>query len=223
MDGRVSMKAKLVSAFIGIAIGLPLSLVGAKAQTRQWEQYRAIENPVVVQEYAIDVEENSKPINVSKKQPTLVVEKTRKYFDVPLDTELQDYIMDVCEEYHICSAIVVAMIEKESTYSADSIGDDGCSVGLLQVQEKWHKGRMEKLGVTDLLDPYENILVAVDYLAELAERNEDIMWCLMAYNGGTSYANNHMDSPTEYAIYITDRAMELEHSIQGEREGVDYE
>ena len=42
---------------------------------------------------------------------------------------------------------------------------------------------MERLGVSDLTDPYSNILVAADYLEELFQKSDgDIYLVLMKYN-----------------------------------------
>lgn len=111
------------------------------------------------------------------------------YFDVPLDHKLQDHIFALCEEKCIDPAIIIAMIDKESKFDIDIIGDKGKSYGLMQIQPRWHKERMEELGVTDLLDPYQNVTVGIDILAELLESGKSLEWALMAYNGGHSYAN----------------------------------
>lgn len=111
------------------------------------------------------------------------------YFDVPLNEDLQDHIFAVCNWYDIDPALVIAVIEKESDFRPKLMGDNGAAYGLMQVQLKWHKDRMISLGYSDLLDPYANITVGVDYLAELFERGKPVEWVLMAYNGGPSYAN----------------------------------
>jgi soluble lytic murein transglycosylase-like protein len=59
----------------------------------------------------------------------------------------------------------------------------------MQVQEQHHSDRMERKGVTDLMDPYGNFLVGCDYLAELIGKERGLEWALMAYNGGPTYAN----------------------------------
>ena len=61
----------------------------------------------------------------------------------------------------------MAIVEAESSGKADA-RNGGC-IGLMQVYEKYHKDRMKRLGVTDLYDPYSNILVGTDILMELAE------------------------------------------------------
>ena len=134
------------------------------------------------------------------------------YFDVPLDHKLQDYIFELCEEKCIDPAIIIAMIDKESKFDIDIIGDKGKSYGLMQIQPRWHKERMEELGVTDLLDPYQNVTVGIDILAELLESGESLEWALMAYNGGHSYANR-LESEgrlSTYASTVIENASELE-------------
>lgn len=108
------------------------------------------------------------------------------YYDVPLDYELQDYIIHLCEEHHIDPAVVIAMIKRESGFQADAIGDGGNSLGLMQIQPYWHQARMDKLGCTDLLEPYQNVTVGVDLLAYLIDSYDgDVGKALTAYNRGS--------------------------------------
>lgn len=119
-------------------------------------------------------------------------------YDVPLATELQLHIIAEAESHGIDPAIIIAMAWKESTYRTDAVGDGGNSYGLCQIQPRWHYSRMQKLGCTDLLDPYQNVTVAIDYLCELLNRYGSIDKALTAYNRGsyngtvTSYANTVM-------------------------------
>lgn len=146
------------------------------------------------------------PISVSRAVtlPVELPEISQPTFDVPLDSALQLHIVHTCENYAIDPAIVFAMIERESQYTADVIGDNGRSFGLMQIQKRWHLERMERLGVTDLLDPYQNVVVGIDVLAELIDRDKGLYWAIMAYNGGPSYANRMMaaDTLSDYACYV---------------------
>lgn len=109
--------------------------------------------------------------------------------EVPLPYDLQTYINNVCLRYEIAPEIVFAMIGKESSHNYKEIGDNGNSEGLMQVQRKHHEDRMDKLGCIDLLNPYENVLVGVDYLAELLTQYEGNMAnALTAYNAGPTGA-----------------------------------
>lgn len=127
-------------------------------------------------------------------EATAVTEPEAVLYDVPLDASLQEYIIRKAEEQGIDPAIIVAMAYKESTYNHAAIGDGGNSYGLLQVQPQWHYGRMQKLRCTNLLDPYQNVTVAVDYLGELLAQYGSIDKALTAYNRG-SYSG----TVTEYA------------------------
>lgn len=124
-------------------------------------------------------------------------------YDIPLDDELQDYIIETSEERGVDPAIIIAMIERESQFDIDVIGDRGKAFGLMQIHPRWHSDRMEKLGVTDLLDPYQNVTVGIDIMAELLDRGESVEWALMAYNGGYAHANRHIEAGT-LSGYATD-------------------
>lgn len=130
-------------------------------------------------------------------------------YDVPLDASLQLHIIQVAESYGIDPAIIFAMCYRESTYNPASIGDYGASFGLMQIQPKWHSDRMSRLGCTDLLDPYQNVIVGTDYLAEQAARyGGDIGKALVAYNAG-----HYSGTITKYATAIMDMAEELRGTI----------
>ena len=126
-------------------------------------------------------------------------------YDVPLDMDLQHHIIRTCEEHHIDPAVVVAMIWRESRFRADAVGDGGDSLGLMQIQPYWHSGRMERLGCTDLLDPYQNVIVGVDYLAEQLDRYDgDLAAAVTAYNRG-----HYAGEVSDYAESVLDMAAEL--------------
>lgn len=124
-------------------------------------------------------------------------------YDIPLDDELQDYIIETSEERGVDPAIIIAMINRESQFDIDIIGDKGKAFGLMQIHPRWHSDRMEKLGVTDLLDPYQNVTVGIDIMAELLDGGESVEWALMAYNGGYANANRHIEAGT-LSGYATD-------------------
>jgi hypothetical protein len=126
----------------------------------------------------------------------------RSYFDIPLEKSLQDYILELCYEKYIDPELIFAMISVESSYKADTIGDNGNSFGLMQIQPRWHQKRMDKLGCDDLLDPYQNVTVGIDYFTEMLEEGGTIKWALLAYNGGPSYANRMTDAG-ETSAYVT--------------------
>lgn len=153
--------------------------------------------------------------SVEEEKEEIVEEDVHGYFDVPLSEDLQDHIFMVCESYGIDPAIVIAMIQRESNFVIDIVGDNGNSFGLMQIQPRWHRDRMEKLGCTDLLNPYQNVNVGVDYLAELFEKGKSVEWVLMAYNGGPSYANKKAANGevNTYARDVIEKSERLKRDI----------
>lgn len=130
-----------------------------------------------------------------------------EFYPVPLDHDLQAHIIRTCESYGITPTIVFAMIDRESDFDADTIGDRGESYGLLQVKPRYHSERMKNHGVTDLLDPFGNVLVGVDYLAELLDKYDGNMEkALVGYNAGPSGAYEHYFSK---GIYSSDYSREV--------------
>lgn len=109
-----------------------------------------------------------------------------------LPEKMQIYIRCLCKQYDVPYALVLAMIERESGYVFDAVGDDGNSIGYMQVYEKWHTDRMERLGVNDLKNPYHNVLVGIDFLSYLLEKYGTVQDALAAYNYGERGAREHL-------------------------------
>ena len=138
----------------------------------------------------------------------------KTYFDCPLPRDLQDHITLLCEEHHIDPVIIVAMIEKESTYNARAVGDGGNSLGLMQIQPRWHKERMKRLECTNLKDAYQNVTVGIDFMAELLEKYEDVEKALMAYNAGESGARRNWWNRGIYSNKYSRAVLEIAEELK---------
>lgn len=197
------MKLKLYDLIIGIWL---LCLVAVYIQLTTCEESQEVytSEQQVTQQEESDVEPAT--LDIVKAEKSYI----EKLEEVKLDAELQQWIMSYSYERHISPFIVFAIIEKESDYDTNAVGDAGESIGLMQIQEKWHQERMEELGLSDLWDSQQNIQVGIDYLMELLGENPDMEWVLNAYNGGRAYADRKKATHTEYATYILMRAAELE-------------
>lgn len=159
-----------------------------------------------------DLAETESLSETSVETEVLIEEEKPRFFDVPLDEDLQTYIFELSEDIGIDPAIVIAIIEKESNYDISAVGDHGRSLGLMQIQFRWHTARMASLGCDDLLDARQNVCVGIDILADLLEEGKSIEWVLMAYNGGHTYADRLASEGrvSEYANKIIEIANELE-------------
>lgn len=144
-------------------------------------------------------------------EPTEAIE-TIQLFDIPLEDDLQTYIFEQAEERGVDPAIVIAIIKRESNFDILAVGDEGNSLGLMQIQPRWSVDRMEELECDNLLDPYQNVKVGIDILADLIEEKETLEWVLMAYNGGNAYADRLAKEGrvSEYAKKVIEMSEELE-------------
>lgn len=162
----------------------------------------------------------AKPIEEPAEPVAIVIDELPEpeTWDVPLEHDLQLFIADLCEEVNIDPGLVLAMIEQESQWDAAAVGDNGRSFGLMQVQERWHKDRMNKLGCDDLLNPYENVVVGIDILAEKLAKYDTTAEALTAYNAGDYGAYVHYFSKgiyaNDYAKKVLARAEELKGGDQ---------
>lgn len=101
--------------------------------------------------------------------PAETPKSPEKAFYVPLPADYVSFVVELSDGYGLDPAIVFGVMQQESAFRADVIGDGGKAVGIMQVQERWHRERMARLNVTDMSDPRQSALVGCDFLAELLE------------------------------------------------------
>jgi hypothetical protein len=128
-------------------------------------------------------------------------------YPVPLDDDLQRYIVKTCFEYEISPCLVFALIGAESGYDAAAIGDNGKSFGLMQILASEHTDRCIRLGATNLLDPYQNVKVGIDFLAELMDTGNGLDWALRFYHG-------EQDETSDYPMTIQRNAECIMEGVQ---------
>ena len=122
--------------------------------------------------------------------------------EIPLDYEVQQALHEACLATGLREEIALAVIRKETTYR-NVMGDGGNSYGYMQVQPRWHADRMERLGVTDLMDPYQNFLVGCDFLMELTAKY-DLPVALTVYNSGKTGVSDYAKTVMQYLDELTE-------------------
>ena len=105
----------------------------------------------------------------------------------PLSDDLQNYIWTLCQENNISYAFIMAQIGAESDFKDDTCSEAN-AIGLMQIRESSHRELMDELGVNNLYNEYENILVGITLIRRLFEQYTEPNLALMAYNGGSSRA-----------------------------------
>lgn len=116
-----------------------------------------------------------------------------------LSVAVQAYTYYLCRQQGVAYEMVIALIERESKCVSSAEGDNGESIGLMQIQPRQHKERLDRLGVTNLYNPYQNIRVGVDILAEIKGTLQGIVpdeelpyYVLAAYNCGMRGAKENL-------------------------------
>lgn len=163
--------------------------------------------------------------NVKEPEQEKEPEEMQAVYDLPeqyadkgyFPEKMQIYTRCLCKQYDVPYALVLAIIEYESGYEFDKTGDGGQSKGYMQIYEKWHTDRMQKLGCTDLMNPYQNVRVGIDFLSYLLKKYGTIQDALAAYNYGEKGAREHLWSNGVYVYSyntaIMQRMKEIEEAV----------
>ena len=146
-------------------------------------EYSEIEQPLTAEKY---IEE----------EPTEDME-TSIYYNVPLSDEVQDTIITLCAE-EIDPRMVFAIINHESGFTSDSISATN-DYGLMQINDTNHKWLSEELGITDFLDPIQNVTAGIYILSLLVPKYDDLHIILMCYAAGEYGAKNKWFSKGIYS------------------------
>jgi len=124
---------------------------------------------------------------------TLEEEEIIPEYDIPLDKDIQKYLYDKCKEYNVPYDLALGVIKVESNFNPNSIhknSNGSRDYGLFQINTINHKWLSEELGITDFLNPYQNIDAGVYMLSQLLKKYDDEHIVLMSYNMGERAAKN---------------------------------
>ena len=121
--------------------------------------------------------------------------------DIPLSYELQAMLYGACLEFEVPYELALAVIEQETNFR-NVTGDDGASVGFMQIQERWWSGLMEEIGARDLTDPEDNFRTGCAIIRKLMDRHGSVEDALTAYNRGkpgqSKYSRDVMERMHKY-------------------------
>lgn len=152
----------------------------------------------------IIVEAKNKVIEVGTKLPTLasrskIVERAAAHvptaeegfrvYNISLPVEQQQFAFNICKEYGIQYELFLAMMFKESSYRSNAVGVN--SYGLCQIYVTNFSMLTSRLGVSNFLDPYDNMTAGAYILSiyfntarKYVSGNDVEVYALNAYNMG---------------------------------------
>lgn len=136
---------------------------------------------------------NNKEINYSSLYDAISKEKLYVELETTLEVDkektLDDIIYEISSKYNVDPYLIKSIIFHESSFNETS--SNGYCFGLMQIYEEAQINRIKKLGVTNLFDPKQNILVGVDIFYDYyIGSGNNTVFALMQYNGGYEYAAN---------------------------------
>lgn len=145
-----------------------------------------------------------------------VVDSGFKWYDIKLSADLQRYTYNMCKRYGVPYETMLALMYVESGYNENAISSTN-DYGICQINICNYNYLNRNLGITDLLNVYDNIKAGTYWIAryykswgkycdgELLERN-----ALNAYNfGDAGYRNYLNNGGTAYSWRYANKIMEV--------------
>lgn len=134
------------------------------------EIYRATLSSDVISEAKDKVVEVGTRYNLASRSSTvsvptsIITDDGFKQYNISLPVEQQKYAYNLCKQYGIQYELFLAVMYKESGFNSNAIGG-GNSYGLCQIHVSNHANLCNKLGVSNFLDPYDNMTAGAYLLA----------------------------------------------------------
>lgn len=139
------------------------------------------------------------------------------YHDIPLSPELQDFVRAEAERRGVPLELILAMMDQESDYRANIISGTN-DYGIMQINKINHEWLREILGITDFLDPEQNIRCGTYMIGELlAKYDGDLHRALTSYNRGEGGANEYYSKNGTYESSYSRSIIEIYNHLQEEK------
>ncbi|MBQ8379823.1 MAG: G5 domain-containing protein [Clostridia bacterium] len=120
-------------------------------------------------------------------------------YNIKLPVEQQKYAYNLCKRYGIDYPLFIALMFRESGFNPGVVGPGNYAYGLCQIAITNYSNLNAKLGITDLLNPYDNMTAGAYMLSTymgiasqyVSDEQTKIVYALNAYNMGEyGYHNN---------------------------------
>lgn len=203
MQPGTDVSRKIAIQRTSVSIGTIQNDLKEVLEERKVEEVQESE-PEESQDLEQEPQPQSEPIEEPTPQPKQRKLTGKALYDSYIHEIVSTRYPNLKEEY------IRAVIYHESRYDPNCWGKSTNVQGLMQIMPKWHMERAHSLGVTDLFDPYGNILVGCDLLSEMTNQS-GFEYALNCFAGGSKYANAYRNTTSPY-IKALNSFIELEKS-----------
>lgn len=224
---------RVVFVMLSIILGMAIALISHNCTCDCADKppvveyvYIIKEVPVVVEEPEPEIEYYDVPLSEELQEhifkqceergvdPTIVLGMIKKESNFRAEA-MGDYSYERCSEGDEGALLVGTDINVSGFENGTYVKKVPHAYGLMQIWPKWHSHRMKEYGCSDLRDPFQNVTVGIDIIADYIDRGKGVEWALMAYNGGGDYATKKLAAGevSAYARGVLDYAK----SLKGDR------
>jgi len=132
-------------------------LVKYSGETEIYKVALKTDTKTVAQNKVIEVGTKLNPV-VSRSATVIIptVDSGFKSYNIKLPVDQQQYAYSMCQKYGVQYELLLAVMYKETGFNPNSIGG-GNSYGLCQIHISNLSNLSSRLGIANLLDPYDNI------------------------------------------------------------------
>ena len=208
---------------IAVLVGAILVLAGAggalACQGTYDQETTTVEQPVThsAPEHKIVAEPVFRETEYIAPEPEPEPEPEPFYHDIPLTPELQDFARQEAEQRGVPPELILAMMDQESDYRTSLISTTN-DYGIMQINKANHAWLRDTLGITDFLDPEQNIRCGIYMIGELlAKYDGDLHRALTSYNRGEGGANKFYSRNGTYETSYSRSILEIYNDLTEEK------
>lgn len=134
------------------------------------------------------------------------------YNSIPLESEMQLQISEICIRYEIPFELMLGIAEQESAFDINAYNDKSGDYGLFQINAKTWDETANKIGLSDyrtnVIQNAEMACYIFDYCLKRANRN--VREALNYYRTGTP--NNKYEAGSDYATIVLENYSKIKES-----------
>ncbi len=191
---KVKHPKKRLPLLIFPAIVLPLLIAAAPVQPNPPEEIPPADTVIETKPAVVTISKPVKPPkkSVSNSKPIPQTEPSVICDTIPLSPKLQQFTYDLCEQNDVPYPLVLAIIEHESNFNSKAVHQNTNGTtdsGLMQINDIAKEHIKKSFGVTNLMDPKQNIKAGIGILSDYL-KDYNLNDAVMAYALGETGMSN---------------------------------